>query len=51
MRTDIDVDKRQGAEVHHTATHLLNAGLRAILKTDIVQAGWYSTVLENVNID
>ncbi|KAI7876234.1 alanyl-tRNA synthetase [Lichtheimia hyalospora FSU 10163] len=39
VRTDIDVDKRQGAEVHHTATHLLNAGLRAILKTDIVQAG------------
>lgn len=41
VRTEIDVDKRQGAEVHHTATHLLNAGLRAILKTDIVQAGWY----------
>ncbi|KAI7853396.1 alanyl-tRNA synthetase [Circinella umbellata] len=39
VRTSIDVDKRTGAEIHHTATHLLNAGLRAILKTDIVQAG------------
>ncbi|KAI9274435.1 alanyl-tRNA synthetase [Phascolomyces articulosus] len=39
VRTLVDVDKRTGAEIHHTATHLLNAGLRAILKTDIVQAG------------
>ncbi|KAI8145815.1 alanyl-tRNA synthetase [Fennellomyces sp. T-0311] len=39
VRTEVDLDKRSGAEIHHTATHLLNAGLRAILKTDIVQAG------------
>ncbi|OBZ85392.1 Alanine--tRNA ligase, mitochondrial [Choanephora cucurbitarum] len=40
VRTDIDVKRREGAEVHHTATHLLNAGLRQVLgSTDIVQAG------------
>ncbi|KAI9497827.1 alanyl-tRNA synthetase [Zychaea mexicana] len=45
VQTSVDLEKRTGAEVHHTATHLLNAGLRAILKTDIVQAG--STVEPN----
>lgn len=39
VKTEIDLEKRRGAEVHHTATHLLNAGLRAVLNTDIVQAG------------
>ncbi|KAL0090573.1 alanyl-tRNA synthetase [Phycomyces blakesleeanus] len=35
----VNIENRQGAEVHHTATHVLNAGLRSVLKTDIVQAG------------
>ncbi|KAI8983462.1 alanyl-tRNA synthetase [Pilobolus umbonatus] len=40
VRTEIDLNHRQGTEVHHTATHLLNAGLRRILNSnDIVQAG------------
>ncbi|KAF7722765.1 hypothetical protein EC973_002719 [Apophysomyces ossiformis] len=39
VKTEVDLQKREGAEIHHTATHMLNAGLRAILKTDIVQAG------------
>lgn len=40
VRTTVDVERRQGAEIHHTATHLLNAGLRKVLKSqDIVQAG------------
>lgn len=40
VRTEVDMDRRQGAEIHHTATHLLNAGLRKILNSnDIVQAG------------
>lgn len=46
VRTEVDMQRRQGAEVHHTATHLLNAGLRKVLKSqDIVQAG--STVEPN----
>lgn len=40
VRTEVDMDRRQGAEIHHTATHLLNAGLRKVLNSnDIVQAG------------
>lgn len=40
VRTEIDMPRRTGAEIHHTATHLLNAGLRKVLQTqDIVQAG------------
>ncbi|KAI8384644.1 alanyl-tRNA synthetase [Radiomyces spectabilis] len=39
VKTEVDLARRQGAEVHHTATHILNAGLRAVLNTDIVQAG------------
>ncbi|KAG0167643.1 hypothetical protein DFQ28_005696 [Apophysomyces sp. BC1034] len=39
VKSEVDLQKREGAEIHHTATHMLNAGLRAILKTDIVQAG------------
>ncbi|CAO3642950.1 unnamed protein product [Cunninghamella echinulata] len=39
IKTEIDTDHRSGTEVHHTATHLLNAGLRYVLQTDIVQAG------------
>ncbi|KAI9476048.1 MAG: alanyl-tRNA synthetase [Benjaminiella poitrasii] len=46
VRTEVDMRRRQGAEVHHTATHILNASLRKVLKTeDIVQAG--STVEPN----
>ncbi|KAI7905661.1 alanyl-tRNA synthetase [Cokeromyces recurvatus] len=46
VRTHVDLKRRQGAEIHHTATHLLNAGLRKILQApDIVQAG--STVEPN----
>jgi alanyl-tRNA synthetase len=40
VRSAVDVVRRQGAEIHHTATHLLNAGLRKFLSaSDIVQAG------------
>lgn len=40
VRTEVDMPRRTGAEIHHTATHLLNAGLRKVLQTqDIVQAG------------
>ncbi|KAI8097343.1 alanyl-tRNA synthetase [Halteromyces radiatus] len=39
VNTHVDVDRRTGAEIHHTATHLLNAGLRQVLQSDIVQAG------------
>lgn len=40
VRTEVDMSRREGAEIHHTATHLLNAGLRKVLKSqDIVQAG------------
>ncbi|KAF1806711.1 alanyl-tRNA synthetase [Mucor lusitanicus] len=40
VRTQVDMRRREGAEIHHTATHLLNAGLRKVLKSeDIVQAG------------
>lgn len=40
VRTQVDMKRRQGAEIHHTATHLLNAGLRKVLNSqDIVQAG------------
>ncbi|ORX49202.1 alanyl-tRNA synthetase [Hesseltinella vesiculosa] len=39
VKTEVDLPRRQGAEIHHTATHLLNAALRQVLQTDIVQAG------------
>ncbi|RUP23594.1 tRNA synthetases class II (A)-domain-containing protein [Jimgerdemannia flammicorona] len=39
VRTYVDVERRQGAEAHHTATHLLNAALRDVLMTEVVQAG------------
>ncbi|KAI8061769.1 alanyl-tRNA synthetase [Gongronella butleri] len=39
VKTEVDLSRRQGAEIHHTATHLLNAALRDVLKADIVQAG------------
>lgn len=39
VNTRVDEDRRSGSEVHHTATHLLNAGLRHVLQADIVQAG------------
>ncbi|KAI9279025.1 alanyl-tRNA synthetase [Umbelopsis sp. AD052] len=39
VKTNVDKRLRQGAEIHHTATHLLNAGLRRILQADVVQAG------------
>ncbi|KAI7867975.1 alanyl-tRNA synthetase [Spinellus fusiger] len=34
-----DTEHRHGIEIHHSATHVLNAGLRSVLKADIVQAG------------
>ncbi|GAB5589560.1 hypothetical protein Unana1_04460 [Umbelopsis nana] len=39
VKTNVDLRLRQGAEVHHTATHLLNAALRRVLQTEVVQAG------------
>ncbi|KAI9029004.1 alanyl-tRNA synthetase [Phycomyces nitens] len=39
IEASVNTENRQGAEVHHTATHVLNAGLRSVLKSDIVQAG------------
>lgn len=39
VKTNVDLRLRQGAEVHHTATHLLNAALRRVLQTDVIQAG------------
>lgn len=39
IQTEINTENRTGTEIHHTATHLLNAGLRYVLQTDIVQAG------------
>lgn len=45
VKTNVDVRLRQGAEIHHTATHLLNAGLRRILQTDVVQAGMFEHVI------
>ncbi|KAG0740434.1 hypothetical protein G6F57_011371 [Rhizopus arrhizus] len=40
VEAKVDMQRREGAEIHHTATHLLNAGLRKILHSDdIVQAG------------
>jgi alanyl-tRNA synthetase len=42
VKTNVNLRLRQGAEIHHSATHLLNAGLRKILQTDVVQAGKYN---------
>lgn len=39
VKTNVDLRLRQGAETHHTATHLLNAALRQVLQVDVVQAG------------
>ncbi|EIE81660.1 alanyl-tRNA synthetase [Rhizopus delemar RA 99-880] len=40
VEAKVDIQRREGVEIHHTATHLLNAGLRKILHSDdIVQAG------------
>ncbi|KAJ1962878.1 hypothetical protein GGI12_002390, partial [Dipsacomyces acuminosporus] len=35
----IDINRRLGNAVHHTATHLLNAALRKIVGTTVMQAG------------
>ncbi|KAI8991542.1 alanyl-tRNA synthetase [Mycotypha africana] len=40
VRAKVETVRRENTEIHHTATHLLNAGLRKVLNTqDIVQAG------------
>ncbi|KAI9272014.1 alanyl-tRNA synthetase [Sporodiniella umbellata] len=40
VTTQVDLQQRENVEVHHTATHLLNASLRHVLQCqDIVQAG------------
>jgi len=40
LSAKVDVNHRQACETHHTSTHLLNATLKKVLKSDsIIQAG------------
>ena len=39
LRTCLDVERRSGIEAHHTATHLLNLGLRTVVGEESDQRG------------
>ncbi|RUS20321.1 alanyl-tRNA synthetase [Endogone sp. FLAS-F59071] len=39
VRTHVNLERREGAETHHTATHLLNAALKGVLRMEVIQAG------------
>ncbi|ORY05644.1 alanyl-tRNA synthetase [Basidiobolus meristosporus CBS 931.73] len=39
VKAVVDDSHRKGAAVHHTATHLLNAALKNVLKKEVMQAG------------
>ncbi|RKP08543.1 tRNA synthetases class II (A)-domain-containing protein, partial [Thamnocephalis sphaerospora] len=39
VQVQVDLSRRLGCEVHHTATHLLNAALKHVLCKEVMQAG------------
>ncbi|KAI8057106.1 tRNA synthetases class II (A)-domain-containing protein [Syncephalis plumigaleata] len=39
VEATVNVERRRGCAIHHTATHLLNAALKHVLGKDIMQAG------------